>query len=224
MCAIGEGTRNVSPGSIRQCSPIWRISAWSELWRVQNALGPAGGAGGVHDHPHRVGIERRQRRGRRRRRTGRRTRCGGRRRRAPRRPRAASHRRRSRGRASRRSRGRGSRAGTKIIRLSASARMKRSSWSRSDGRIGLTTMPASVAREVDDRGLVPVGQHERHHAAGGHPRRASACGQRRRPASSRLAAGQSNVAVDAARFGPGCRGAASRSASASVVSTHSPRA
>ncbi len=61
------------------------------------------------------------------------------------------------------------RRGTKTIRLSTSSRMNSSSRSRSDGRIGFTTMPASVAAEIDDRGLVPVRQHERHHAARGHP-------------------------------------------------------
>ena len=43
---MGDGTRNVSPGLICQCSPSWRISARSELWLCKTPLGapvlPAG--------------------------------------------------------------------------------------------------------------------------------------------------------------------------------------
>ena len=39
MWAIGEGTRKVSPASTRQCSPICRISAWIELWLCSTPLG-----------------------------------------------------------------------------------------------------------------------------------------------------------------------------------------
>ena len=39
MWAIGEGTRNLSPGSISQCSRIWQISAWIELWLCRTPFG-----------------------------------------------------------------------------------------------------------------------------------------------------------------------------------------
>jgi hypothetical protein len=39
MCAIGDGTRNVSPSDTSQCSPIWRISAWIELWVCRTPFG-----------------------------------------------------------------------------------------------------------------------------------------------------------------------------------------
>ena len=140
-----------APGTCRparraSASPIWRISASIELWVCRTPFGPAGGARGVQDHPHRVGVQRRQRpRCAGSRRTASRRRCGRRRRRGPPRPPVATPSRPSPGSASPRSRGRGTCDGMKIIRLSASSRMNCSSWSRSDGRIGFTTMPASVA-------------------------------------------------------------------------------
>ena len=141
----------------------------------------AGGARGVEDHPHGVRVERRQVTAagggvEQRRRTA----CG-----RPVSPRTtttsggAVELSRSPGPASPRSRGRRTSRDEDHPAVGV-GEDERSSRSRSDGRIGFTTMPASVAAEVDDRGLVPIGQHERHHAARRHPR-----GQWLRPAPSR---------------------------------------
>ena len=39
MWAMGEGTRNRSPGSTCQLLPIWRIRAWIELWLCRTPFG-----------------------------------------------------------------------------------------------------------------------------------------------------------------------------------------
>ena len=75
--------------------------------------------------------------------------------------------------------------------------MNCSSRSRSDGRIGFTTIPASVAAVVDHRGFVPVRKHERHHAALRHARD-QLMRQRHRLSLQRLAT-HPNIAIDQRR-------------------------
>ena len=141
--------------------------------------------------------------------------------RAPRRPRAARPSRRSPGPASRRSRGRRTRPGRRSFGTSASARMNAQLVVAQRRQDGVDHHAGQRRAEVDDGGLVPVGQHEGHHAAD----RASAPAARR-PVRSACVAGfgsPAGVAVDE-DLRAGVTAAARRSASASVSATQSPLA
>ena len=145
---VGDGRRNQERVA-RIDVPVVADLADQRVYRimaVQNAFRAASGAGRVEDHPHGIGIQRGQLAA-----SGscsssariRRVRAGF----------AAQHHHLG-GRAHRGGHAFEHRrvvmaaelaAGTKIIAASTSSRMKRRSWSRSDGRIGFTTIPASVA-------------------------------------------------------------------------------
>ncbi len=164
----GEGTRKVSPASMRQVlTELRRISAWIESWLCSTPLGRP-----VVPEVYMIirtapGVLYQRLGGRRSRSSSARVGvCPGC---SPRTTTTSGGDGHGGGHAAtawRRSRCRGSSAGMKIIRTSASARMNCNSLVAQRGQDRVDHHAAMRRGQVDDRGLMPVGQHEGHHAAG----------------------------------------------------------